>query len=851
MTILRLALRELRNDPAFAFFFAAGLALGFAGFVALDAFQSSVERELREGSQAFLGADLVVTSRRPLAADETLRLDALAGPGARSAQMVELFSMAAVAGRARLVDLHAIDADFPLYGEIVLEGAGPVGEAQRWALRERRGVWTDPALRSALGLAAGDDLSLGAARFEVQGEIARDGGRPASGLSIAPRVYLALERLPETGLVATGSRIEYRRFYRLATGEPRAVARAMREAVGAAPLEVRSHDEVTSDLARVYARASDALGLVALAAVFLACLGAAHLFRAFLLRRIVDVAILLSLGATRRRAERVFLVQLALLGVAAGALSCVLGALLLPIVARVAQDFLPRDFAPRVGWRAFVTVSVLAVSGGLAACLPLLGGLRELRPAELFAAGARPELSQRRRLAAWLPAGALFVAVCLWRAPSPRAGLWFAGVFAASFALLAGAGLAWQRGLAALPSPRRLAPRLGLRELARGRSGVLSCFTALALCALLQGLGPQLRASLARDLEAPGTAGLPSLFLFDIQPEQREALAAHVAARGVTLERVSPLVRARLDAIDGEPVREVEPGASADRDRGARDADGVVRRLRTRTYNLTYRAGLAPDERLLEGQPLSAEPPAPGALAEISLEREFAHRLGVGIGSVLRFDVQGVRVEGRVANLREVRWQSFEPNFFVAFQPGVLEDAPQTCLASIPALPAEPREALQASITAAFPNVSSVDVTRAVQRLLALSARLEWALAGTAALSLGVGLAIVYAIARDQARARRYETNLLKVLGADFALIRAALDVEYGALGLCAALAGVLLCAATSALLARIVLEVPWALAPLPLVASALGVPLLCVSAARLAARSVLRERPLVLLQER
>jgi putative ABC transport system permease protein len=603
----------------------------------------------------------------------------------------------------------------------------------------------------------------------------------------------------------------------------------------------------------VYEQVSRALGLVSLAAVFLAAVGAAHLFRAFLLRRVHDVAVLIALGATRRRAERVYLLLLALLGAAAGALACGLGALLLPLVARAAGDFVPADVAPRVGPRVLAQVVALAAAGGVAACLPLLGGLRALRPAQLFAEGSRPELPRVWTPWSALPAALLFAAVCFWRAPSLVTGAWFAGLFAVSLALLTGCGVALLRALGRLPAPASLPLRHALRELARGRTAALACFVALALCVLLQGLAPQLRASLTRDLEAPAPGTLPSLFLFDIQPEQRDAVVQHVAERGARLGKVSPLVRARLLTLRGKPVEEAADGSVPPaRARAARSAEDDARRLRRRSYNLTYPFGAAEPDVLVAGRrfsgPRAADASGP---AEVSLEREFAERLGVGVGDALGFDVQGVAVEGRVVNLREVRWQSFEPNFFVAFQAGVLEDAPQTFLASVPSLPDAQREALQASLAAAFPNVSSVDVTRTVARLLGLADRLEWALAGTAALSLLVGLVGVHAIARDQARARRYEINLQKVLGADFRRIRAALDWEYALLGLCAALAGSLLCAAGSALLARFVLEAPWRPALAPLAASALGVPVLCVAAARLAARRVLRERPLVLLQER
>src|SRR5258705_2010818 len=200
-------------------FFAVNLALGFAGFVTLDAFERSVSRALTERSQSYLGADVAVTSSRPLEAHEIDALDAEAGAGARSSRAVVLCSMAGSGARARLVELRAIDAAFPLYGEIELEAGALAepGEARR-ALREAPGAWIDPALLSQLGVAVGGELRIGRETFRVQGAIARDGGRATSGFSIAPRVYVDLDRLDATGLVATGSRVEHQRLYRLALG---------------------------------------------------------------------------------------------------------------------------------------------------------------------------------------------------------------------------------------------------------------------------------------------------------------------------------------------------------------------------------------------------------------------------------------------------------------------------------------------------------------------------------------------------------------------------------------------------------------------------------------------------------
>jgi putative ABC transport system permease protein len=843
--MLRLALREIRNHARFSAFFTLNLALGFVGFVVLDAFEDSVERALRERSRTFLGADADVTSTRPLSGEEVARLDAAAGQAAQVARATVLFSMASRGDRSRLIELQAIDDAFPLYGAIVLDEAGAATVRERRALDAERGAWIDPVLLGQLGVGVGDALRIGALDFRVSGVVARDGGRATSGFSIAPRAYVAEAHLAATGLVTLGSRVQYRRLYRAGEGTAAELADALRLAASDPQISVRSHEQATRELARAYGAVSDYLGLVALVAIFLAGIGSAHLFRAYLARRVKDIAILVSLGATRGRAQLVFLLQLSLLSAAAAGIACGVGALLAGSAPYLAGDLLPPGFELRIGLRTVVLVAALAALGSAVACLPLLARLRTLRPAELFAEHAQPSLGRGPRDALWLaPALVAFWGVAVWRVGSLLAGSLFAGVFFGSLAVLVAVGVVALRGLSAVPRRAPLALRLAVRELVRSRASSLSGFLAIALSVLLLGIAPQLRGVLAAQMEAPETGSLPSLFLFDIQPEQRDPLANHVAEQGARLERVSPMVRARLDAIGGAPVTGEAP------DEASAPGDDRGQGLRTRRYNLTYRERLTASETLREGRDFEGSFDASAdELPEISLELDFARRLGVVLGDTLAFDVQGVPVEGRVVNLREVRWNSFQPNFFVVFQPGVLEGAPKIFLASIPTLGVAEREALQASITAAFPNVSSVDVTRAVRRLLGLIRQLQWALSSTAALSLLVGLVLVFAVARDQARARRWETNLLKVLGADFRRIRSALDLEFGLLGLLGALAGSAASLFASFMLAHYLLDASFRVSLAPLLWVLCGIPVLCALTGRVATRRVLRERPLALLQ--
>ena len=849
-TCLRLAWREIRNHASFSFFFVLNLALGLSGFVALDAFQRSVTAELEQRSQAFLGADLAISASRPLQDDEVARFEALLPESARVASVAELFSMLAVGTRSRLVEIHAIEGEFPLRGSIILEGVGPVMAPQRQALREAAGIWIDASLRSQLGVDVGARLRVGGADFTVQGVVARDGGRLGSGFAMAPRAYVARERLEETGLIALGSRVRYRRLYASDTDTSvDQLVQILRDARSDPHVEVRSHQEATRELIRGFGEVARYLGLVSLVAIFLACLASAHLFRAFLVRRLREVAILMSLGSSRSRAQLAFVLQLVLLSLLAAVLACGLGTALLPVLAMLAGDLAPVDFQPEVGLQTLLVTALIASLGSVFACLPLLHRLRGLRPAELFVEHADPGLEGGRSEALLaLPALAFLLSLAIWRADSWWIGVLFTALFAAAALFWLGLALLMLRAFEVRSSQVSITARIALRELVRARSRTVSVFVSIALCTFLVGIPAQLQGGLEGQLEMPDRSALPSLFLFDIQPLQVEPLTAHLAAAGTQLDRLAPMVRARLVTVNGEAVRaqsEVEGGSGDSSEAAERE-----RRLQVRRYNLSYRAALGPGERLLEGRDFSGSyREEAGEPAEMSLEGEFAERLGLGLGDTLDFDVQGVPVRGRVVNLREVEWNNFQPNFFVIFQPGVLEAAPAVFLASVPPMSSDARDRLRESLVRDFPNVSVVDVSRAVKRILALVTQLHYAIASTALLSLFVGLLLVYIIARDRARERRWETNLLKVLGADFSRIRRVMDIEVALLAGCAVLAGSLGSVLAAAALSELAFSIPFAVHWLPLLLAVLLVPSLCVLTARGAMRGVLRERPLLLLR--
>ena len=266
-----------------------------------------------------------------------------------------------------------------------------------------------------------------------------------------------------------------------------------------------------------------------------------------------------------------------------------------------------------------------------------------------------------------------------------------------------------------------------------------------------------------------------------------ETLQKTLISEKVNLNYLSPMVRARLEKVNGKNFVYYEKVAMT-REQERQQS------FRRRNLNLSYRTELSDSEHIVEGRMLATNYDwDSGKPAEVSLEVRYAERMGLKLGDLLTFNVQEVLVEAIVTNLRRVQWNSFQPNFFIIFQPGVLEDAPSTFLGSIGGLDASGKLKIQNRIVSDYPNVSVIDVSRMVERALKISDQMVLALRLMAYLSILAGLVVVFSIARHEVDGRLWELNMLKVLGAKFSDIQKMIQNEFAVLGIFAGMFGVVL----------------------------------------------------------
>lgn len=833
--IFRLAWRDSRAGRRRLALAALSIVVGIAALVAVGSFGRSLETALEDQAKALLGADLRLSSRIRFTPEHEDFLRSLGGEQAREVTFSSMVYFPGGEG-TRLVQVRALAGGFPFYGEF---DTAPADAAA--AFRAGRGALVEESLLVQFGVAVGDAVRIGDFTTRVAGALLKVPGESVAFATIAPRVYLRMDDLEATGLLREGSLARYQVFFRLPPGaDADALVERHRARLDELRLSAETIGERRQDLGQALENLYHFLNLVGFIALLLGGVGIASAIHVHVRQKLPTVAVLRCLGCPGWQAFAVYLVQAVALGLAGAALGAAAGTAIQHLLPAVVADFVPFEVAVRTSWGA---IAEAALTGFLIcvlfALLPL-AGVRRVPPLAVLRAAF--EEGRRRDAFQWAAGLALAGAVTAFAVAHTerwRDGLGFAAGLMAAFAVLALVA----RGVIAVTRRLNLAGlpfvvRQGFASLHRPHNRTLLLLVSLGLGTFLLVTLQLLQTTLLRELVAGRDGRGANAILFDIQPDQREAVADLVRAQGRPVLDEAPIVTMRLRTLRDEPVE-------------ALLADGgrnVPRWALRREFRSTFSETLRDSEKLVAGAWTPRVPPDTEPVP-VSFETGIAKELGVGLGDEVGWDIQGVPLRTVVASLREVDWRRVQPNFFVLFPAGVLEEAPAFHVLVTRVESAEESAALQRAVVRAFPNVSAIDITVVLRTLDTILGRIAFAIRFMALFTAATGLLVLLAAIVSGRGQRVRESILLRVLGASRRQVLRVLLVEYAALGALAALTGVALAFAATAALAAWVFKVPFTpplAAPLAAVAA---VTLLTVVTGLLASRGVTTHPPLEILR--
>lgn len=770
----RFARRELRAGLKGFRVLMACLALGVAAIAAAGSLNAGLEQALTADARALLGGDVELRrSYQPITEDERVYLSEIA----TIADQMELRAMAqTLDGQSNrtLVELKGVDNLYPLYGEVILNPAMPLGQA----LYRQDGVWgavVDPNLLDRLGLKIGDVVKVGEAQFRLMAIIEKEPDRVASLFSFGPRFMVDQAAIADTGLIQPGSLVRYSAMLKLDRGIDEAALRtALSERFPQAGWRVRSSAEAGPGLSRFLDNMTAFLTLVGLAALLVGGVGVANAVKAFIDGKVRTIAVLKSAGAEGKVVLWTYGMQIAALALVGICVGLALGAALPLAAVSLLKGVLPVE--AQLG----LYPAPLARAAGFGALTALAFGLWPLARARAIPATAlfRDVVAPIAGFPGWgiaaltiLAALALAV-LAIVSAENPVLAAWFVAGAAVSLALFRGLAIGVTRlariASQALAGRGRPLWRLGLSNLHRPGAATASVVVSLGLGLTVLVAVALVEGNLSRQIAERLPEEAPSFFFIDIQRDQIDPFVSLVAQAdpGAKVERAE-MVRGRITRLNGAEVvmEDVAP-----------EAQWAVRGDR----GLTTSVAPPDNARIIAGQWWPADYDGP---PQVSLAADIAKGLDVGVGDSITVNVLGRDMTAKITSLREIDWGSLGMNFTFILSPGTLDGAPLTYVATV--RPMAGREnAVERQVTNQLPNVSAIRVKEALEAVqqVITSAGLAIKAASGVVLATG-GLVLAGAVAAGHARRVR-DSVVLKAVGATQGDLWRVFLVEYGVLGL-------------------------------------------------------------------
>jgi putative ABC transport system permease protein len=744
------------------------------------------------------------------------------------ARSTGLFSVVFNGDVNQLTSLRAVSEKYPLRGRVMLSDV-PFGAPEAAQGTPASGeVWPDSRLAAALGASVGTELNIGARTFRVGRILITRPDQGATFLELAPSLIMNELDLDSTQLIQPGSRLRRAQLFAGPRNEV-ATFKEWLEANKKPNEEIEDVEDSAPQIKSAIDRSSRFLSIASLVAVLLCAIAVAMAARRYVHRHLDSVALLKTLGATRAFTLSVSLMQLTFVGLVAAVLGSLLGfgaqAWLVKALAGLLRGNLPPPGLAPLGIGFLTAIAVLS---GFA--LPPLLQLSRTPALRVLRRDVGPP--QPLVVLAFGPAVVAIAFLIYWVLRDARTALVFIAGLSAFVLVVAAAGwlLVW------LTTRFRggvgVSWRYGLANLGRRRTESVVQLTAFALGIMMLLLLAVVRNDLLSDWRRSLPADTPNFFFINIPPDEHQAFTAFLEERGAKHARARPMVRARMTHIGGKPIDDITFTTRRGRDFANRD------------QNITWAETLGADNTITAGHWFT---PEEFGKPLVSVSTEYMEEMGLKLGDSLQFDVAGESVTASISSVREVKWDSFQPNFFLMFSPGLLEGSQGTWMTAVHLETNNPKTI--GDLVRRFPSVSVFNVDDLLRQVRSVVDKAVAAVQSVFLFTLMAGLVVLIAAVQASREERRYESAMLRTLGANRSTVLKGLLSEFAALGV---LSGTLAAAGASIAglyIARQVLQIPYTPDPWVWIYGLFGGGLLVCLAGWLATRSVVNQPPVLTLR--
>lgn len=798
---MRIAVLDLRGDVRRFIILLACLALGVGAIAAVSSVGAALQAAVERDARVILGGDIEVRHRgSDLPEEQRSAVEALG----ETARVVDLNARASANDASVLLGLRAVSENYPLVGAVTIdpETVQPLGELLA-PIDGVPGAVVDPSVLNRLGLVVGDTMRIGNAEFDVRAGLVGLPDQAAQGFQLGLPAIISDGALAAAGLEQQGvlSRFGYKVL--LDDRNPGEALEQLDSAFPDAEWDLREPQDAAANLKRFFDLFARFLTLVGLSSLLVGGVGVSNAISAYITERRTSIATMRSLGATSARIMVHFLTQVLVLSTAGVLLGLMLGAATSLLALPVLSGMLAIELPPTLDARSLLTAAGFGLLIGFAFALLPLRGAQKLKPASLFrAAGGNETRLNWRDLVQWRTAVPLFLALAaiaalaVYTTSSPWLVAWYAAGAVVAFGLLRLAAFVLQAGLRLLPALPNTTLRQAFKAIHRPGSAapvvVLSLGLGLALLLMITLLDQNLRAQ----IDSAVAEDAPAFVLLDMPKDQVPLVEAFAGDDpGVETLETIPMLRGSIESVKDRAVAELGPMP-----------DDIADMFEGDTA-LSWARDVPDGSTVTEGEWWASDYDGPPM---VSLSTELREPLDLAVGDVMSIAVAGRPIAVTIGNFREIDWRENGLNFRLLFSPGVIESAPQTVMGSISVLDGAAPD-VESRLSAAFPTLNFLPIGEALERIEDILGSLANAVALVGSLAVVSGILVLAGAMTVGRKQREADAVVMKVLGATSGRVILSFLVEYGVLGLLAAIMGAGLGIAAAWAILTFVMEIPFA----------------------------------------
>ena len=772
MSIIKLWQTNWRIAESRLLFFA--LLISVTAVSSVTFFADRTNQAMQSQASQIMGGDLVVQSSRPLSESYRQQAELL---GVRTAEIISFPSMVLVNEKSQLVQVKAASTTYPLFGEIqIADRLGSQGSVQPFSGLATNQAWAEPHLFVALEIQPNTEIQLGQSQIKIAGIISKSPDQGSSVFEFMPQLLIPLKDLPKTGLLTPASRAK---FSLLFAGESKHIEK-LRDWLNPRlqkTEKINSLKDGIPSVQQALQRGQKFLSMASLLSVILAGVAIALTSYSLSQRETNTVAVLKTMGASRRQIIWRYSSQLFLLATVAAILGIITGFFIQLVLSYVLRDMIGQtlpnpSFHPAISGLMTAWVMVLGFS------LPQLIRLVNISPIRIF---QKQDSTLSKQIA--LPIIALVLGVAVLIGLQVHELVLSLSILVGLAIIMAGFWLfsvLFLKILTLLNSNSSSRFHLSLPK-ANFRIALLMMVFGIGFFSLL--LLTALKTDLLNRWQATLPDHAPNYFLINIQPDEVEPLKQYLnqnlrqsikGSRTNSLSNSSmitatpftlyPMIRGRLTEINSKKV--------SINDFKRRRARGLL----SREANISTAIKLPDGNTIVSGQWFN-----PTDSEGLSIEEGIAEVLNLKLGDDLTFDIAGQKFKQAITSIRTVRWDSMQPNFFIMAAPTALQNHPRTFMTSI--YVREQDKQFVPGLIKQHPSVSAIDISTLLSKIKELINKAAFAVQAIFIFALLSGIVVLFAALQSQKAERRKEIAILKSMGARHSYLRKKIITEFVMIG--------------------------------------------------------------------